>query len=149
MDLAMAVALLLIIIGLILLIVEATMPGVFMIIPAIIFIIIGGLGLFKPELLFTWYSVALAIVVAIPVTLLTIYAYRFLGKPEPPSTTITDTLVGEKCIVTVDTVPGTLKGKVRIGTDTWSANSEEPVKAGTKARVIRSEGVHVFIEPEE
>ncbi|MDN5357860.1 MAG: inner membrane protein [Candidatus Methanomethylophilaceae archaeon] len=149
MELATAVALLFIIIGLILLIVEATMPGVFMIIPAVIFIIIGGLGLFEPDLLFTWYAVALAIVVAIPVTLLTVYAYRFLGKPEPPSTTITDTLVGEMGVVTVDTVPGTLKGKVRIGTDTWSANSEIPLRAGTRVKVIKSEGVHVFIEPEK
>ncbi|MEA4977586.1 MAG: NfeD family protein [Methanomassiliicoccaceae archaeon] len=149
MELATAVALLFIIIGLIFLIVEATMPGVFMIIPAVIFIIIGGLGLFEPDLLFTWYAVALAIVVAIPVTLLTIYAYRFLGKPEPPSTTITDTLVGETGVVTVDTIPGTLKGKVRIGTDTWSANSEVPLRVGTRVKVIKSEGVHVFIESEK
>lgn len=145
----MAFALLLIIVGLVLLILEATMPGIFMIIPAVIFIIIGALGLLEPDLLFTWYAVALAIVVAIPVTLLTIYAYRFLGSPEPPSTTITDTLIGRSGVVIVETVPGTLKGKVRIDTDTWSANSEAPLKSGTRVKIVRSEGVHVFVESED
>lgn len=149
MELAMAFALLLIIVGLVLLILEATMPGIFMIIPAVIFIIIGALGLLEPDLLFTWYAVALAIVVAIPVTLLTIYAYRFLGSPEPPSTTITDTLIGRSGVVIVETVPGTLKGKVRIDTDTWSANSEAPLKSGTRVKIVRSEGVHVFVESED
>lgn len=143
------VALVLVVLGLILLIIEATSPGVFMIIPASVLIILGALGLISPDFLFSWWAILVAILVAVPVTVVTIYFYRFLGKPQPPSTTITDTLVGATGVVIVSTIPGSIKGKIRLDSDTWSANSEKPIEAGIKARVIRSEGVHVFIEPIE
>lgn len=149
MESAVIVALVLIVLGLILLIVEATSPGVFMIIPASILIILGALGLVSPDFLFSWWAILVAIVVAVPVTAITIYFYKFLGKPQPPSTTITDTLVGTTGIVLVTTIPGSLKGKIKIGSDTWSANSNQPIEAGTRAKVVRSEGVHVFIESEK
>ncbi len=149
MESAVVVALVLIVLGLILLIVEATSPGVFMIIPASILIILGALGLVSPDFLFSWWAILVAIVVAVPVTAITIYFYKFLGKPQPPSTTITDTLVGTTGIVLVTTIPGSLKGKIKIGSDTWSANSNQPIEAGTRAKVVRSEGVHVFIESEK
>lgn len=149
MESAVVVALVLIVLGLILLIVEATSPGVFMIIPASILIILGALGLVSPDFLFSWWAILVAIVVAVPVTAITIYFYKFLGKPQPPSTTITDTLVGTTGIVLVTTIPGSLKGKIKIGSDTWSANSNKPIEAGTRAKVVRSEGVHVFIESEK
>ncbi len=144
-----AVALILIILGLVLLIVEVFTPGIFMIIPGIVSIILGALGLVDPGFLFSWWAVVIAIVVAVPVTVATLYAYKYLGSPEPPTTTITDTLVGATGIVTVRTVPGTLKGKVRIGSDVWSANSESPISEGIRVKVMRSEGVHVFVEEDE
>lgn len=146
MEPATIVALLFIILGLVLLIAEVYSPGVFMIIPASVLIILGALGLINPDFLFSWLAVLVAIVVAIPVTMVTIYAYRFLGSPKPPSTTITDTLIGKTGTVIVDTVPGTLKGKVRISSDIWSAKSVNPISAGTKVKVVHSEGVHVFVE---
>jgi len=144
-----AVGLLLVILGLVLLIAEVFSPGIFLIIPAVVSIILGALGMADPKFLFSWWAVLTAIVVAIPVTVATLYAYRYLGRPEPPSTTITDTLVGQTGTVTVSTIPGTLKGKVRIGSDVWSANSERPIPEGTRVKVTRSEGVHVFIEEHE
>lgn len=149
MESAAIAALVLVVLGLVLLIIEATSPGVFMIIPASVLIILGALGLVSPEFLFSWWAILVAIVVAVPVTVITIYFYKFLGKTQPPSTTITDTLVGTTGIVLVTTIPGTIKGKIKIGSDTWSANSNQPIEAGAKARVVRSEGVHVFIELEE
>ncbi|HKM13867.1 MAG TPA: NfeD family protein [Candidatus Methanomethylophilaceae archaeon] len=149
MESAVVVALVLIVLGLVLLIIEATSPGVFMIIPASVLIILGALGLVSPDFLFSWWAILIAILVAVPVTAITIYFYKFLGAPQPPSTTITDTLVGTTGIVLVGTIPGSIKGKIKIGSDTWSANSDQPIEAGTKAKVLRSEGVHVFIEPVE
>lgn len=149
MELAMVVALMFIILGLVLLIVEVFSPGVFIIIPGSILIILGALGLIDSDFLFSWWAILIAIVVAVPVTVITICTYKYLGSPEPPSTTITDTLVGKTGIVVVDTVPDTLKGKVRISSDTWSAKSAEPISVGTKVKVIRSQGVHVFVEEME
>ncbi len=141
-----ALGILLVIIGLVLLIVEVFTPGVFVIIPASVLIILGILGIIEPAFLLTWWAVLTAILVAVPVTILTLFAYRYLGSPEPPTTTITDTLVGKKGVVVVDTIPGTLKGKVRIDSDIWSANSVQPISKGTRVEVKRSEGVHVFVE---
>lgn len=141
-----ALGILLVIIGLVLLIVEVFTPGVFVIIPASVLIILGILGIIEPAFLLTWWAVLTAILVAVPVTILTLFAYRYLGSPEPPTTTITDTLVGKKGVVVVDTIPGTLKGKVRIDSDIWSANSVQPIPKGAGVKVKRSEGVHVFVE---
>ncbi|MBQ9689355.1 MAG: hypothetical protein IJV47_01925 [Candidatus Methanomethylophilaceae archaeon] len=38
-----------------------------------------------------------------------------------------------------------MKGKVKIGTDTWSATSDEPLETGTEVVVESSEGVHVHV----
>ncbi|MGI5964536.1 MAG: NfeD family protein [Candidatus Methanomethylophilaceae archaeon] len=149
MEPATVIAYILIILGIILLIAEAFTPGVFMVIPGTVFVILGVLGLFNADFLLSWYAVLVAVLVAAPVTILTIYVYRLLGKPEPPTTTVAESLLGSTGIVTVTTVPGTLKGKVKIGSDTWSARSDVPIEAGTKVRVVKSEGVHVFVEPEE
>ena len=84
--------------------------------------------------------------IAVPVTLVTLKAYQKLGKPEPPSTTVADSLVGREGIVTVDTDPETLKGKVRVGSDVWSARSSEPLEKGTEVIVESAEGVHVTVK---
>ena len=149
MEPAVILGFVLVILGLVLLIVEVFTPGVFIIIPAIVSIILGALGMINPGFLFSWWAIATAIVVAVPVTAATLYVYRYLGSPEPPTTTITDTLVGLKGTVVITTVPGTLRGKVRIGSDVWSANSKTPISEGTKVEVTRSEGVHVFVEETE
>ena len=72
MESAVVVALVLIVLGLVLLIIEATSPGVFMIIPASVLIILGALGLVSPDFLFSWWAILIAILVAVPVTAITI-----------------------------------------------------------------------------
>ena len=80
-----------------------------------------------------------------PVTLLTIKGYQHLARPEPPTTTVMESLVGKEGTVTVATEVGNMKGKVRIGSDTWSATSDEPIAAGETVVVESSEGVHVHV----
>ena len=57
---------------------------------------------------------AIVVVVAVPVTLITVKGYQKLAEPAPPSTTVTDSLVGRTGVVVTATVPGTMRGKVRI-----------------------------------
>ncbi len=139
------VAIVLIVIGVVLVIVEAFSPGGFMLIPGLVLLILGLVGAAFPDILFTWWAVLVAIVIAVPVTLLTLKLYQRLGSPEPPSTTVTDSLVGKDGVVTVATVPGTMRGKVKIGSDTWSATSDEPIEEGASVTVESSEGVHVHV----
>jgi membrane protein implicated in regulation of membrane protease activity len=85
------------------------------------------------------------LVVAVPVTLVTLKGYQMLAKPEPPTTTVSESLVGRKGIVTVATEMGSMKGKVKIGADIWSATSDEPIGEGSEVIVESSEGVHVHV----
>jgi len=145
MEIEQTVALILIIAGAVLLIIEATSPGVFMVIPGTVLVILGIIGFIYPDFLFSVYSPILALVVAVPVTIGTIKLYQILARPEPPTTTVAESLVGREGIVIVGTEPENIKGKVRIGSDTWSATSSEPIEKGTEVMVVKSEGVHVTV----
>ena len=88
---------------------------------------------------------AIAIILTIPVIIGTLWLYKRLGGTAPPSTTVTGSLVGREGVVTVETNPENLKGKVKIGSDTWSADSDEILPVGTEVTVVSSEGVHVHV----
>ena len=58
-----------------------------------------------------------------------------------------ESLIGKQGIVTTPTSPqSTTKGKVKIGSDIWSATSDKPIKKGKRVVVIASEGVHIIVE---
>ena len=116
-----------------------------MVIPGTVLVIVGLIGAAFPDKLYTWWSPLIALVVAVPVTLLTIKGYQRLAVPAPPTTTVMDSLVGREGTVTVPTEVGNMKGKVKIGSDTWSATSDEPLDEGTVVIVDHSEGVHVHV----
>ena len=144
------IAIILIVVGLILLIVEALTPGFFAIVPGAVLMVIGLLGYFIDGFFDNWaLFVIAAIVVAVVVTAGTIKLYQILAKPEPPTTTVASSLIGRDGIVTTDVRPGNLKGKVKIGSDSWSATSEDLIKAGTEVFVYDAEGVHVKVRPKD
>lgn len=139
------VAIVLIALGAVFLIIEAFSPGAFMVIPGLVLVILGVIGAACPDILLTWWALVIVIVVAVPVTLLTVKGYQRLARPEPPTTTVVDSLVGRTGVVITATVPGTMRGKVRIGNDVWSATSDEPIEEGVQVAVDSSEGVHVHV----
>ena len=142
---AATVALVIIIIGALLILAEAMSPGAFIVIPGSVLIIVGIVGYIVPDFLFSIYSPIAAVVIAIPATLITIKIYQVLAKPVPPTTTVSDSLIGKKGKVTVATGPNDLKGKVRIGMEIWSANSDEDIGVGEQVEVVAAEGVHVTV----
>ena len=131
--------------GAIFVIYEAFSPGGFLLIPGIVLLVLGAIGLVWPDILLSIWAPVIALVVAIPVTLVTLKFYQYLAKPEPPTTTVTESLVGREGIVIVPTEAGSMKGKVKIGGDLWSATSDEPIEEGTEVIVESSEGVHVHV----
>jgi Membrane protein implicated in regulation of membrane protease activity len=145
-----SIAIILMIIGLILLIIEALTPGFFAVIPGAILMVIGILGYFvdgyfdNPLML-----VVTVIIVAFLVSILTVKFYQMLAKPEPPETTVTESMVGKTGIITVKTDPNSIKGKVKVGSDTWSATSDEVIEKGTEVIIYAGEGVHVRVRPKE
>lgn len=127
------------------LIYEVFSPGAFLVIPGMVLLVLGVVGLIMPDVLMSIWAPIIALIVAVPVTLITLKVYQHLAKPEPPATTVAESLVGREGTVTVPTETGSMKGKVRIGGDLWSATSDEPIEEGTEVVVESSEGVHVHV----
>jgi len=127
------------------LIYEVFSPGAFLVIPGMVLLVLGIVGLLMPDVLMSIWAPIIALIVAVPVTLITLKVYQHLAKPEPPATTVAESLVGREGTVTVPTETGSMKGKVRIGGDLWSATSDEPIEEGTEVVVESSEGVHVHV----
>ena len=143
---AATVAMIIVVIGAILILVEAMNPGAFIVIPGSVLVIVGISGFIVPDFLFSIYSPLTAILVAVPVTVITIFMYRRLAEPVPPTTSVSDSLVGKKGKVTVRTGPNDLTGKVNIGMDVWSANSDEEIEEGADVEVVSTEGVHITVK---
>lgn len=133
--------------GIGLVIFEAMAPGGFAIVPGVVLIVMGGLGIVWPDLFTTIWAPVIVLCTAIPTTLIALYLYRMIARPEPPTTTVASSLVGRTGIVTVEVIPYSLKGKVKIEHDIWSATASQTIPPGTKVKVVKAEGVHVEVEP--
>jgi membrane protein implicated in regulation of membrane protease activity len=134
------------ILGVLMILAELSAPGSFILVPATVLIVLGLIGLAWPDFLVSYYSPIIALVVALPMTYVSIKLYQRLAPPAPPETTVATSLVGMKGVVITETQPDSLRGKVRIEHDTWSATSAKPIPAGVQIIVVASEGVHVTVE---
>jgi membrane protein implicated in regulation of membrane protease activity len=148
MDLS-TIAIILIVVGLIFLIVEALTPGVFAVIPGVIFAVIGALGYFVDGFFESAWLIPAVIIIAVVVSIVTIKGYQLLSKTAPPTTTVAESLIGRDGIVTVGIVPGSLKGKVKIDTEIWSADAEAHIDKGVAVTVYEGSGVHVKVRPKD
>lgn len=140
------IGLIFVIVGVILFIVEVASPGFFVAIPASVLIILGALGMVLDGFFLSMWSPIVAIGVTVPAFLGTMYAYKKLAPPQPPTTTVGRSLVGKRGIVDTDIVPNTIKGKVRIENQTWSATSDHYIPKDTLVEVVQSRGVHVIVK---
>ncbi len=146
MSLATDLSLVFIVIGVLMLLLELSQPGSFLLVPATVLLALGGIGLILPDLLLTVWSPIIAVLILVPTTLGTIKLYQRLAPPSPPETTVATSLIGKVGVVETKVIPGTLRGKVRIANVIWSATSEIEIPVGKKVKVVRSEGVHVTVE---
>ena len=141
------IALICVVIGAIFIILETMSPGFFLLVPGIAAMAVGVPGLFIENFFEETWMVFSAIVIAtILSTILTTRLYQVLAKPVPPETLVAETMVGKTGKITVATEPGTIKGKVRVGFDIWSATSEAPIGEGEDVVVYEAEGVHVKVK---
>lgn len=144
-----AIGLFLIFLGIILLGIELAHPGVFLLIPATAVLVAGLIYLFAPDILLNtlWGPAAIA-VAAFAAAFATIPYYQRIAPIHRPMSTTSGSLQGETGLVVSDVIPDSLRGKVRIRSEIWSAQSERPIPVGTKVRVVRGEGVSVWVVPE-
>jgi inner membrane protein len=136
--------------GIILLAFELIHPGALLLIPGSILLVAGFLYLFLPnELLDSYVGPVAIIVAAILAALIEIPYYRWVAPTHRPMSTTSGGLVGDEAIVIAPIVPNTLRGKVRVRSEVWSARSDVPIAVGTRVRVVHGEGVSVSVEPIE
>ncbi len=145
-----AIGITLVIAGIALLAFELIHPGALLLIPGSIVLVAGFLYLFAPNDLLDSYIGPVAIVIAaILGALIEIPYYRWVAPVHRPLSTTSAGLVGDEAVVITAVEPETLKGKVRIRSETWSARASQPIPAGTRVRVIHGEGVSLTVEPIE
>jgi membrane-bound ClpP family serine protease len=142
------IGLLLIILGAIVLIAEAFVPGFFIGVAGTAMIVLGIFAMIIGDaFFFTPWAPVVAILTTICAMAFSIWFYKKLGGIQVPMATVGDSLIGREGIVVRATVPeSTTKGKVRIGSQVWSATSAKRIPEGTKVKVVGSEGVHVIVE---
>jgi membrane protein implicated in regulation of membrane protease activity len=138
-----------IIVGIALIIMDFIHPGLFLLLPGTVLLLAGGLLLgFSSVDIFTLAGapflivgvVLVAFAVAIPV-------YQKLAPTHPPIATTVNSLAGWPAEVTVPIVPGTMRGKVRIRSEVWSATADVPIGVGATVRVTGGRGVVLSVEP--
>jgi len=138
----------LVIVGVVLLAFELVHPGALLLIPGSILLVAGFLYLFLPDVLLDSYVGPVAIiVVAIVAALAEIPYYRWVAPTHSPLSTTSGGLVGAEGIVIVPIVPNTIKGKVRVRSEVWSARADTEIPEGTHVRIIHGEGVSVTVVP--
>ncbi|MCD6502864.1 MAG: NfeD family protein [Thermoplasmata archaeon] len=137
----------LIIIGILLIVAEMSIPGFFIAVPGTAMLIVGILVLVFPEILSTIWAPIIGVSVALGAMGISIYLYRRLAKPiGPPMTTSADSLIGKEGIVVKRIVPNSYSGKVKIGSDVWSATADEEIPEGERVQIKKVEGVHLYVE---
>ncbi len=147
-DSATITAVVLMVVGVALFGVELFHPGALLLIPGSVLLAGGMLYLFLPSLLLnSWVGIVVVTASAVAAALIEIPYYRHVSPGHPPMPTIPMTLVGKEGIVVVDVVPNTLRGKVRVGSEIWSASSSMPIAAGTAVRIVSGEGVSIKVVP--
>ncbi|EQD54119.1 Nodulation efficiency, NfeD, partial [mine drainage metagenome] len=129
---------------------ELAHPGALLLIPGSIFLVAGVLYLLFPnDLLDSWIGPVAIVLAAMLATAIEIPYYRWVAPTHRPMSTTSAGLVGEEAMVTVDIQPNTLRGKVRVRSEVWSASSGLPIPAGTRVRVVHGEGVSLRVVPIE
>ncbi len=136
----------LVIVGLVLLLVEASEPGFFLAIPAGVLILLGILAIIYPAILLTIWTPLIVAVVVLPLVFGQMKFYQKISPPTKPTTTMSSSLEGRVGKVLHTVKPDEISGKVKISNEIWSATSESVIAEGSKVVVVKSRGVHVVVE---
>lgn len=143
-----SLGIIIVVFGLALIVFEFIHPGAVLLIPGSILVVIGVLYLVYPSaLLDSVYGPIAIVVVALLAILAEVPYYRHVAPVHSPMATTTAGLLGKVGVVTAPVIPDTLRGKVRLDSETWSARADREIPAGTRVRVVGGEGASVVVAP--
>ncbi|MCI4323983.1 MAG: NfeD family protein [Thermoplasmata archaeon] len=125
---------------------EVVHPGAFLLIPGSILLAGGLLYIALPDFLTTTpYGPLVIALVAVIATAATIPLYKRWGKVHLPMTTMPQSLAGKQGLVIASVDATSLRGKVRVGSEIWSARSDAPIPAGATVKVLGGSGVSLRV----
>jgi membrane-bound ClpP family serine protease len=142
---------LLVALAVILIIIEVNHPGVFLLIPAGVAAAAGLVLIFDSDL-FLYNPLAAALLMLGVGVLGGAFSFPLYKKIAPTHVTISttlDSLKDQQAVVTVPIEPGTMKGKVKIRGEVWSATSDQGIPEGTTVRIVGGQGVTLMVDPLE
>ena len=140
-----------IIIGILLFLVEATMPGFLVAVPGTVLIALGILMSF--DIVSGIWLLPIGLVVGLGSLYGTVKFYQTFATPDTPSEMSIESYVGKTGKVTKAVSPDTASGKVRIDREEMRAitcdacNSD--IAVGTSVEVVSAEGITLTVKPKE
>lgn len=140
----------LIIAGVILLGLELAHPGALLLVPSFVLLAAGVvITIFGAGLLTSLPGIAAIVAAAIFAALIEIPYYRWVAPTHRPMTTTSAGMAGQLGVITAAVQPNTMRGKVRVQREIWSAQSDQPIPEGTEVRIVAGDGVTLQVVPVE
>jgi len=140
-----------IIIGILLFLVEATMPGFLVAVPGTVLIALGILMSF--EIVSGIWLLPIGLVVGLGSLYGTVKFYQTFAPPDTPSEMSIQSYVGRTGKVTVAVSPDVASGKVRIEREEMRAitcdSCNSDIAVGTSVEVVNAEGITLTVKPKE
>tara|TARA_B100000586_G_C20088257_1_gene418760 strand:+ start:885 stop:1337 length:453 start_codon:yes stop_codon:yes gene_type:complete len=136
-----------IIIGILLFLVEATMPGFLVAVPGTVLIALGILMSF--DVVTGIWLLPIGLVVGLGSLFGTVKFYQTFATPDTPSEMSIESYVGTTGRMTRAISSDSIYGKVRIDREEMRAISDSDVAIGTNVEVISAEGITLTVEPKE
>jgi membrane-bound serine protease (ClpP class) len=147
-DFTIVLGAVLVVVGILILLLDVAHPGLFLLIPSAVIIAIGTIFLVAPDVFYANPLAAALVVLAAGCggAVIAIPLYQKLAPRHAPIASTVDTLTGMTAKVTVRVEPGTMKGKVRVRGEIWSATSDEPIPEGANVKVLGGEGIVLKVQ---
>ena len=140
-----------IIIGILLFLVEATMPGFLVAVPGTVLIALGILMSF--DIVSGIWLLPIGLVVGLGSLYGTVKFYQTFATPDTPSEMSIESYVGKTGKVTKAVSPDTASGKVRVDREEMRAitcdSCNSDIAVGTSVEVVSAEGITLTVKPKE
>jgi len=138
----------LIVLALVFFILEAKMPshGV-LALGGVISMFLGAIFLIRSPLTPGGVSMGVALSATVPFAILTVFLMRLVIKSRKwKSTTGMEELIGSQAVV-VKLLQSGAEGLIRVHGELWRAESAQPVPEGKTVRIVRIDGLKLYVEP--
>jgi membrane-bound serine protease (ClpP class) len=108
---------------------------------------LGAIFLIRSPLTSGGVSVGVALAATLPFALLTVFLMRLVLRSRRwKSVTGKEELIGEQGVALAGLTAGA-EGMIRVHGELWQAESAQPVAEGKAVRILRVEGLKLYVEP--